>query len=419
MIDTFSADSNTSFNLVEDNVKSFNLIVNTTLIEMSSLLDRFQQQTTDMRSIIGTLNNTNMHVEQTMEERRESMDSIANLLIAKTETIDTVMREYSDKLAQSVENAESKAETLSDTIKTVALNATSNITNEIEKLRETAQQESQIAGEKMKSSQESLLVEIRKSVSDAATNFEESIDKMQESARIMLNELNSTRNELRNGLIGLPDVARDSTHALRQVILEQINALNELSNIVSSQTGTLDVSSPISNKSAPVVTSGKLDTQPDSASKIQGNDNSEQGWMSNLLRRTTAKSNQVNQKSTKGKSNDIEISSLANKMSGAVDDKIYKQTWEKYLQGERNIFTLDIYTSEGKKLFDEIKTKFTSDKKFKATVEDFLTDFTNLLKKQADKDIHKTQGYLFSDTGKVFTILAHACGRLVGAESAF
>ena len=140
--------------------------------------------------------------------------------------------------------------------------------------------------------------------------------------------------------------------------------------------------------------------------------------MSNLLRRTTKKSNDKKQKSSKDNSVDIDISSLTNKMTQTINNEVYQATWEKYLHGERNIFTRQIYTDEGQKLFDEIKSKLDTNKKFKAEVSEFLSDFTKLLQKEVAKDVEKTQSYLFTDTGKVFTLLAHANGRLEGTASA-
>ena len=78
------------------------------------------------------------------------------------------------------------------------------------------------------------------------------------------------------------------------------------------------------------------------------------------------------------------------------------------------MFTRRLYTLKGQQTFDEIRRKYQADSEFRAAVDRYCEDFEKLLKDVArnDRDNVMTQTYLTSDTGKVYTMLAHAGGRL-------
>jgi len=89
------------------------------------------------------------------------------------------------------------------------------------------------------------------------------------------------------------------------------------------------------------------------------------------------------------------------------------QLWDRYSQGERNIFTRRLYTAQGQQTFDEIRRRYRSDWDFRQTVERYLSEFEQLLEDLSDDDPDQlvVRTYLTSDTGKVYTMLAHAAGR--------
>ena len=57
----------------------------------------------------------------------------------------------------------------------------------------------------------------------------------------MHNELEATRNELRRGVLEMPQEAAESTAQMRKVIVDQIEALAELNRIVAHHGRGLDV----------------------------------------------------------------------------------------------------------------------------------------------------------------------------------
>jgi|SRR5215471_1500933 hypothetical protein len=97
----------------------------------------------------------------------------------------------------------------------------------------------------------------------------------------------------------------------------------------------------------------------------------------------------------------------------SVDHDVAAELWDRYSHGERNLFSRRLYTTQGQQTFEEIRRRYRSDEDFRHTVERYLTEFERLLEDVAQDDPNEVvvRTYLISDTGKVYTMLAHAAGR--------
>ena len=89
------------------------------------------------------------------------------------------------------------------------------------------------------------------------------------------------------------------------------------------------------------------------------------------------------------------------------------ELWDRYKRGERNVFTRRLYTMQGQKTFDEIRNRYRGDREFKSTVDRYISEFERLLNEASEDERGQAmaRNYLTSDTGKVYTMLAHAAGR--------
>ena len=108
------------------------------------------------------------------------------------------------------------------------------------------------------------------------------------------------------------------------------------------------------------------------------------------------------------------LNSLSVDIARAIDHETFIDLWNRYRNGERNVFTRRLYTLQGQQTFDEIRQKYARDPEFRTAVERYVSDFEQLLAQVSrnDRDNMLGQTYLTSDTGKVYTMLAHASGRL-------
>ena len=107
------------------------------------------------------------------------------------------------------------------------------------------------------------------------------------------------------------------------------------------------------------------------------------------------------------------LDSLSVDIARMIDHDAAADLWDRYKRGERNVFTRRLYTLQGQQAFDEIRKKYRSDREFKQTVDRYIGEFERLLEEVARDDRGQVvaRTYLTSETGKVYTMLAHAAGR--------
>jgi hypothetical protein len=107
------------------------------------------------------------------------------------------------------------------------------------------------------------------------------------------------------------------------------------------------------------------------------------------------------------------LDTLSVDIARMIDHEAAAEVWERSRRGERGVFTKRLYTLQGQKAFDEIRNKYRTDPEFRQTVEHYIHEFERLLDdvSRGDRGAAVTRNYLTSDTGKVYTMLAHAAGR--------
>src|SRR5262249_29451277 len=105
--------------------------------------------------------------------------------------------------------------------------------------------------------------------------------------------------------------------------------------------------------------------------------------------------------------------SLAVDIARMIDNDAAAEMWARYKRGERNVFTRKLYTMHGQKAFEEIRKRYRSDGDFKRTVDRSIGEVERLLQEVSadDRGQMLARTYLTSETGKVYTMLAHAAGR--------
>jgi hypothetical protein len=107
------------------------------------------------------------------------------------------------------------------------------------------------------------------------------------------------------------------------------------------------------------------------------------------------------------------LDSLSVDIARMIDHDAAAELWDRYNRGERNVFTRRLYTMQGQKTFDEIRKRYRADREFKQTVDRYISEFERLLDEVSRDDRGQVvvRTYLTSETGKVYTMLAHAAGR--------
>jgi hypothetical protein len=165
-----------------------------------------------------------------------------------------------------------------------------------------------------------------------------------------------------------------------------------------------DLGGPASRRTeAPPVSPGNSD---------QGRD----GWLSELLSRTDGAANRETARGRPGQQGggDNPLASLSLDIGRLMDRNLAAEMWDRYQRGESKAFSKRLYTPAGQKAFDEVARKYRADRNFKQTVDRYITEFERLLDEVArdERGPQVLRSHLTSDTGLVYTLLAHAAGRL-------
>ena len=146
------------------------------------------------------------------------------------------------------------------------------------------------------------------------------------------------------------------------------------------------------------------------------------GWLSDLLNRASreeetpaaAEPAKPAQRADRSRLNSLEsLDSISVDIARMIDHEAAMELWDRYKRGERNVFTRRLYTLQGQQTFEEIRRKYRRDAEFKQTVDRYVEEFERLLAEVSrdDRDSMLAKTYLTSETGKVYTMLAHAAGR--------
>ena len=107
------------------------------------------------------------------------------------------------------------------------------------------------------------------------------------------------------------------------------------------------------------------------------------------------------------------LDGLSADIARMIDSAAASDLWDRYRRGERNVFSRRLYTLQGQQTFEEIRRRYRRDADFRETVDRYVDEFERLLQQveKEDKTGASAKTYLMAETGKVYTMLAHAAGR--------
>jgi hypothetical protein len=320
----------------------------------------------------------------------------------------------------------------------------------------------------MRTAYEQAVAEIAELFGNANERFNEATASMRGMAKQIHDELEAARAELKRGLIEIPRETTESTATMRRVVAEQIQALNDLSDIVTRAGRSLDVVEPgrrndfgraeqsgssqpaAPNRAAPPPSrpinepprnrTGDLarpvpappaaappqptpapaqparpSSPPRMPPALGANAERRGGWLSELLARASRdEADGNNQQPQPAPETSSSLDTLSDDISKMIEHDAAAEIWDRYRRGERNVFTRRLYTLQGQQTFEEIRRRYRRDESFRETVNRYIDEFERLIGEVDREDRSGTMArtYLTADSGKVYTILAHAAGKL-------
>ncbi|MCB9994202.1 MAG: hypothetical protein H6873_11165 [Hyphomicrobiaceae bacterium] len=389
--------------------------------EFSTIVGQLEVETRQVDASARNLSEAGQASLASVEMRRDAMDALARGFTDRTNEIDVQLREFAHSISTAVGETERRLVAARAAMDD-ALSATSqSVSQRLEELANVASHEGERTTDALRQTQQSLLNDMQRALADATSRFEQTADAMQNTARQVGSELEATRNELQRGFLELPEETRASAAAMRSVVAEQIEALNELNAIVSAQPRAHDVSRGSFTPAQPALTQPEPRPAPrftEPASRAlepapmptpapapapRRDDAAGGGWLKDVLRNASQASGTPAPRANN-------LSTLTAEIARAIDEHALAEAWERYQAGESNVFSRRIYTLSGQGTFDDVRKRLQRDRDFDQTARDYISEFEQVIKRARSAD--EARRILVSDEGKVFTMLAHASGRL-------
>ena len=441
---------------VEQHLGTFNNVTAKVLHDLGDLADQFSSHGRTLADAVELLDTSNRRTDESIAARHASIEALVSTLDARTEDFGQRLERFSGLLDESLDTAAARTREIAGVIAESSNDTVQSIEQQYELVRKTSEEERLRTSEALNSIYDEATAEVQAMFVQSAGRFTEIMEGMKQMAAEMQRELETTRTELRRGILELPQETAESTAQMRRVIVDQIEALAELNRIVARHGRSLDSAEPVRREAEPLfaaaggraparpIRAEAVSTPPQPAARditgaparrgsppnlspVQGGKDDTAprngGWLSDLLSRASRDESppvappggrEPPRGEERAQREGIDsIDSLSVDIARMIDHEAAAELWERYKRGERGVFTRRLYTQSGQKAFDEIRNKYRSDPEFRQTVEHYIHEFERLLDdvSRGDRGPAVARNYLISDTGKVYTMLAHAAGR--------
>jgi predicted nucleic acid-binding Zn-ribbon protein len=434
---------------MDEHISSFYGLTTKVLGDLGDLAGRFDTHGRALVEAVELLDKSNHRTREVITERLDELDGLMTGLDTRTEDLDQRLKRFSALLDESLAASETRARDIARIVAESTAETARAIADQHDSVRLTSEQERQRTTEALHAAYE-------QASSDSQAMFRQTAaesEKMLQDAQ----ELDATRHELRRGILELPQETAESAAQMRRVIVDQIEALAELNRIVARHGRSIDtaaaeparsstrredavVVSMNARSEARTMARGDITGMPTqmpplpsrradspSLSPSQPPAAARSGWLTDLLSRASRDEDAPRGDERRQRPDDrgsrseerparhtIEsLDSLSVDIARMIDHDAAAELWDRYNRGERNVFTRQLYTMQGQKTFDDIRKRYRADREFKQTVDRYIGEFERLLEEVSrdDRGQMMARTYLTSETGKVYTMLAHAAGR--------
>jgi phage-related protein len=470
-----SEQSGAATSKVDEQIGQFSSVTARVLGDLGQFATQFEAHGRGLAEAVDLIDRSNRRTEEALGERRTGLESLVSTLDIRSDDLEQRLKRLTGLLDETLETASGRAREIARIVSESSTGGAQAIAEQFDLVRTTVEEERQRTADTMRSIYDDARNDTSAIFRQYTERFTEVISGMKHMASEMQRELETTRAELRRGILELPQETAESAAQMRRVIVDQIEALAELNRIVARHGRGLDVVEPARRNGttngreeslhggyggerermdvprevpretprpalrrelpgASLTGSSNVNPSPrrpepsPSVSPAASNARAS-GWLSDLLQRASRDDDpsleipretvprEVSRETSRDErtaAHSIEsLDSLSVDIARMIDHNAATELWDKYKRGERNVFTRRLYTLQGQKAFDDISKKYRADREFRQTVDRYITEFERLLDEVSRDDRGQVvaRTYLTSETGKVYTMLAHAAGR--------
>ncbi len=424
-----------------------------TIASARGLYENVMHQQQSLALAAGELARSQAELDRTLDERRASLEALLTSVQTRREDFDEMMRSFSGAIDESFERVEGRAREIGSFLAEASQATTGLVERQFGEIRTAMGNERAHTASLLRAAYEQANAEIDTIFAQSTERFQSAAVEMRGLAREIQRELETTREELHRNAVSLPQETAEQAAVMRRVVADQIKALNELTDVVARSGRAYDLSEPLTPASGRVVDAGppvrrteplrqdqmrfaetaaasvepsrpeplrsrSVAPAPRPSAPSPAPERGGAGWLSDLLARASrddaTQSVRPSAAGTRGAQQTEPLETISHDIARMVDHAAVADAWDHYRRGDANAFTRQLYIGRGPQTFDDIRRRYKSDPDFRTTVDRYVQEFERLLAdvNRDDRDDSLTRTYLTSETGKVYTMLAHAAGRL-------
>ena len=227
---------------ISSQVAGLNRTSSTTQAEASALVDRLAEHTNSLAGAAHDLSSTQEAVDAALDRRRESLQTLIGEVARKSADFESLMRSFASTVEDSFAKAQARAKEINAALMMTTNGASATVSSQFELIRDNADKERERTAAALQTAYDQANAQLAGIMNQTTERFKQSAAEVRSMAGDIQRELDATRQELRRGVLELPQEASEQAGAMRRVISDQIKALNELAGIVSNSGAGFDVS---------------------------------------------------------------------------------------------------------------------------------------------------------------------------------
>ena len=231
----------TATQTLEDQLGIFNDKTSKALEDLNALSTHFEAHGKTLVDAAGMVEQANRSTTTSVNERKATLELLVTTIDLRTADLDQRLSRFTSLLDESLGAAEERARDIARVVAETAGAGSAAISRQFEAVRTASEEEHQQTVHAMHEIYQQTTEEADAMFKQSAEKFANLVQSMKQMAGEMHQELEATRNELRRGVLEMPQEAAESTAQMRKVIVDQIEALAELNRIVAHHGRGLDV----------------------------------------------------------------------------------------------------------------------------------------------------------------------------------
>ena len=380
---------------------------------MMEAIKEITNDTTDKLNITikEILQTVKINFDDTSKATDRELSSIQDNMQKQLLGLSASLLEKSEELSQntisSIEGIQDNISSSIDGFRLEAKHTASDIANEISATT------SKISAE-MINVQKETLNKIDSEINQISNSYNESLHTLVDVTQKLMKNLDETRNSIKRDIFELPDETNHHLNKMRGVIEEQIAAIGQLNTLISEYDVNRDIELALPQLES---STGKMKTATKTSSQTRRKPTKD--W---ILPEILSPKARMTEKKTSADNQRLEI--LENeileslkfdyeKLSTLLPNRQPNEFWEAYYSGARDVISERDYSRNGRKLFNQVKSKYSENKNFRSLVNKYLKSVEEIVSnhQKINKEEEISQ-FLDSESGVLFFLVSHSIGKL-------